>query len=78
MVTEKGNRNSLSDAGVAGLTAAAAAEAALYNVMINLKGIEDENFKKTISSQASQLNIEVQNIVKKIKKILHKELSISM
>jgi glutamate formiminotransferase/formiminotetrahydrofolate cyclodeaminase len=32
MVTEKGNRNSLSDAGVAGLTAAAAAEAALYNV----------------------------------------------
>ncbi|MCK4943501.1 MAG: glutamate formimidoyltransferase, partial [Candidatus Aminicenantes bacterium] len=56
MVTEKGNRNSLSDAGVAGLTAAAAAEAALYNVMINLKGIEDENFKKTISSQASQLN----------------------
>ncbi len=77
MVTEKGNRNSLSDAGVAGLTAAAAAEAALYNVMINLKGIEDENFKKTISSQASQLNKQVQNVVGKIKKILNKELNIA-
>ncbi len=76
MVTEKGNRNSLSDAGVAGLTAAAAAEAALYNVMINLKGIEDEDFKTKISSQASQLNKQVQNVVGKIKKILNKELNI--
>ncbi|MCJ7526160.1 MAG: glutamate formimidoyltransferase, partial [Candidatus Aminicenantes bacterium] len=34
-VAMKGNRNSLSDAGVAGLTAAVCAEGALYNVLIN-------------------------------------------
>jgi glutamate formiminotransferase/formiminotetrahydrofolate cyclodeaminase len=36
---KKGNPNSLSDAGVAGLCAMAGAEAAWYNVLINLNGI---------------------------------------
>jgi len=35
----KGNKNSLSDAGVAGLMAQAAAEGAYYNVKINLPGL---------------------------------------
>ena len=39
---EKGNPNSLSDAGVAGLCAMAGAEAAWYNVLINLNGIEGD------------------------------------
>ena len=63
------------DAGVAGLTASAAAEAALYNVLINLEGIDDESFKKKIRTQALQLNKKVQNIVGKIKKLLDKELN---
>jgi glutamate formiminotransferase/formiminotetrahydrofolate cyclodeaminase len=37
-ILEKGNPNSLSDTGVAGLTALAAAEGAYFNVLINLKG----------------------------------------
>jgi len=75
-VVQKGNKNSLSDAGVAGLTAGTAAEGALYNVMINLEGIEDETFKKKMITQSIQINIEIQKIVKKIKKILEKELKI--
>jgi glutamate formiminotransferase/formiminotetrahydrofolate cyclodeaminase len=67
-MVKKGNQNSLSDAGVAGLTASAAAEGALYNVLINLQGIQDEKFKSKVREQALKLNDEVQKVVKKIKK----------
>ncbi len=50
-----GNTNALSDAGVAALTANAGAKAAYLNVMINMSGINDENFKKDISSKAKEL-----------------------
>jgi glutamate formiminotransferase/formiminotetrahydrofolate cyclodeaminase len=76
-VAERGNPNSLSDAGVAGLTASAAAEGALYNVMINLDGIEDEEFKAKISKDAISVNKETQDTVARIKKILHTQLKIS-
>jgi glutamate formiminotransferase/formiminotetrahydrofolate cyclodeaminase len=75
-VAEKGNRNSLSDAGVAGLTASAAAEGALYNVMINLAGIEDEQFHREIAEKAIDANSQVQEIAAKIKDLLHNELKI--
>ncbi|MFZ2054779.1 MAG: glutamate formimidoyltransferase [Candidatus Aminicenantales bacterium] len=54
-VAQKGNRNSLSDAGVAAAVAEAAAAGAYYNVKINLPGIQDENFKKEISKKADEL-----------------------
>ncbi len=76
VVAEKGNQNSLSDSGVAGLTAAAAAEGALYNVMINLEGIEDETFIKETSEKAIALNNDVQEIAGKIKQIMHTQLKI--
>jgi len=41
---EKGNANSLSDAGVAALCARAAAVGAYYNVLINLGGVDDEGW----------------------------------
>ncbi len=40
-VAAEGNKNARSDAGVAGLTAAACAEGAWYNVHINLSGMRD-------------------------------------
>jgi formiminotetrahydrofolate cyclodeaminase len=50
---EKGNPNSLSDAGVAGLCAMAAAKAAYYNVLINLNGMEgDEDWCGEIRARA--------------------------
>jgi formiminotetrahydrofolate cyclodeaminase len=70
-VAQKGNENSLSDSGVAGLAAAAAAEGALYNVMINLESIEDEEFKEDLAKKAIRTNKEVQKTAAKIKKIMH-------
>ena len=55
----RGNRNSLSDAGVAGLAARAAAEGAYYNVRINLPGLRDEAFKLRIRESAQALRTEV-------------------
>ncbi len=54
-VAREGNRNSVSDAGVAGLAALAAGKGAYYNVRINLPGIKDEAFKTRIGEQAEAL-----------------------
>jgi glutamate formiminotransferase/formiminotetrahydrofolate cyclodeaminase len=50
-----GNTNALSDAGVAALTANAGAKAAYLNVMINMAGISDENFKTEITQKAKNI-----------------------
>ena len=51
-VADKGNANSLSDAGVAGLMGRSAAYGAYYNVLINLAGIEDQAWKAEIRGRA--------------------------
>lgn len=51
-VAEKGNPNCLSDAGVAGLTARAAADGAFYNVLINLPSVTDATFKDDAKKRA--------------------------
>jgi glutamate formiminotransferase/formiminotetrahydrofolate cyclodeaminase len=51
----KGNKNSLSDAGVAGLTAQTSAEGAYYNVKINLPNIQDKEFKSKTGRKATSL-----------------------
>lgn len=51
-VADKGNQNSLSDAGVAGLMARAAAYGAYYNVLINLPGIADVDWREAIRKRA--------------------------
>jgi glutamate formiminotransferase/formiminotetrahydrofolate cyclodeaminase len=50
-----GNRNSVSDAGVAGLAAEAAGEGAYYNVLINLAGIKDKKFSEQVRRRAMAL-----------------------
>ena len=47
-----GNSNALSDAGVAAITANAAAQSAYLNVKINMAGITDDKFKQEIMSKS--------------------------
>jgi glutamate formiminotransferase/formiminotetrahydrofolate cyclodeaminase len=54
IVAEKGNRNSLSDAGVAALAARACAEGAYYNVLINLEGFGDPSWAASTRERAAR------------------------
>jgi len=55
IAADKGNPNSLSDAGVAALMGRAAAYGAYYNILINLPGIEDKPWRKKIRAEADNL-----------------------
>ena len=73
-VALKGNKNSLSDAGVAGLAAQTAAEGAYYNIKINLPNIQDEKFKSKVSKEAVSLKDEAVKLGEEIREIMQKEL----
>jgi formiminotetrahydrofolate cyclodeaminase len=71
---KKGNRNSLSDAGVAALAARTAAEGAYYNIFINLPGIKDETFRKTTAEEAVRLREQILKRASAVNKKIEKEL----
>ena len=73
-VAQKGNKNSISDAGVSGLTALAAAEGAYYNVKINLPDIRDKEFKSKIKQQTSSLRKKAIKLGSELKEIIEREL----
>ena len=58
-IVEKGNKSSVSDGGVAALTARTAAEGAFLNVLINLPGISDEGFKTDTLKAAEEIRRKV-------------------
>jgi glutamate formiminotransferase/formiminotetrahydrofolate cyclodeaminase len=58
-IVKSGNRNSISDAAIAALTARVAAEGAYLNVKINLPGLEDEEFKTSTLAEADRIRAEV-------------------
>jgi glutamate formiminotransferase/formiminotetrahydrofolate cyclodeaminase len=70
-MTGKGNRNSLSDAGVAGLAAETAGLGAFYNVLINLNQIEDSAFTEEIRQRAIGLKGHLEKTAKEVKQTLH-------
>ncbi len=61
-----GNPNCASDAGVAGLTGRTAAHGAYYNALINLAGIEDEDFCSKVREEAGKLKDEADEIAGRI------------
>jgi len=73
-VAFKGNKNSLSDAGVAGLSAQAAAEGAYYNIKINLPNLIDAEFKSKIKKQASSMKKKAVELGEEIRNYLEEEL----
>jgi glutamate formiminotransferase/formiminotetrahydrofolate cyclodeaminase len=73
-VAAKGFKSSLSDAGVAGLTGAAAGEGAYYNVLINFPGIKDEKFKIRVRRRADRLKAELDRTGQAIRKTIERQL----
>ncbi|MCK4889044.1 MAG: cyclodeaminase/cyclohydrolase family protein, partial [Candidatus Aminicenantes bacterium] len=69
-VASSGNTNSLSDSGVAGLTAMAAASGAYYNVLINLEGIDDQAFVEKMKKDSSEILSNVKKLTDKVSEIL--------
>ena len=74
-VVESGNKNSVSDGGVAALAARTAAEGAYLNVRINLPGITDKKFKEETLKEAETIREEVvqrtEETVKFVERILN-------
>ncbi len=70
ILAEKGNKNAISDAGVAALSAYTAAYGAYLNVLINLSGLNDEEYKKKTMEEAEELLKQVreghENILEKV------------
>lgn len=73
-IAQIGNKNALSDAGVAAITANAAAKAAYLNVKINMGSIEDQSFKTTIMEKAEALKKAVDETALKVENLISESL----
>lgn len=65
-MAQHGNKNALSDAGVAGLLGAAACKGASYNVLINLPGLKDEEFVTATKERLGEILEEAEILGKSI------------
>lgn len=74
VVAEKGNPNSITDAGVAGLMAMAAVHGAGYNVRINLTGIKDQDFVKNTADLAADVTKQSEVLADEIKQMVEAKL----
>jgi len=73
----KGNENSVSDAGVAGLAGQAAGEGAYYNVLINLAGIKDAKFVADVRRRAERFMKALDKEGKAVRSVLGKALKVA-
>jgi len=67
-----GNINSISDAGVAAINAYGCAEGAYMNVLINLKNLNDGDYKEKKLKEADALLEEVKSVCENVKKQVYK------
>ena len=74
VTAEKGNVNSISDAGVASLLGRAAVEGAFLNVMINLPSLQDQEFKKRVQNQAEEIRAKALTIADSIQNLVSEKL----
>jgi len=71
-ITEKGNRNSISDAGVAAINMYAAAESAYMNVLINLQNMPDADYKVEKLAKANEILLKVKKAAEEVKEGVYK------
>jgi formiminotetrahydrofolate cyclodeaminase len=74
VVSQKGNENSITDAGVAGLIGLAGVEGARYNVLINLQSIRDKTFVDKMKSDTDAVLADAQKIAGDIRKQVESKL----
>lgn len=75
LVAEKGNPNAASDAGVAALLLAAAAEGALLNVGINLGSIHDPAFIQAMEKETAALSGDIERLRAQVIALVRKTFS---
>jgi len=73
-IAENGNVNSVSDAGIAALVAHAGVQGALLNVMINLKSVKDDEFKKKCFVEADVIVIKSGELVKSVLRVVNEKI----
>jgi formiminotetrahydrofolate cyclodeaminase len=65
-VAQKGNKNSVSDAGVAALMLQAGCAGAALNVRINLGGLNDTTFVQKIAEESASLSQNVERLTREV------------
>jgi glutamate formiminotransferase/formiminotetrahydrofolate cyclodeaminase len=73
-VAEKGNKNSISDAGVGADMAASGLEGALVNIMINLGSIKDEGYVKEMNEKIGIMSKRKGELLSAVKKVVEENL----
>ena len=74
-VINKGNPNSISDAGGAAIMADAAAREAYLNVLINLQSIQDKDFVERIKKEAGEILKRVEKKARELEKKVQQDIS---
>ena len=69
-----GNKNSLSDSGVASEMAYSSINGAYMNVLINLKDLKNKTYKQKMNKKASELNRDAKKIIKECRTYILKNL----
>lgn len=74
IAVEKGNENTITDAGVGAQMAFAGIVGAGLNVKINLKSIEDEKYCTEINKKITELEREAHNLIEQLMETVHASL----
>jgi glutamate formiminotransferase/formiminotetrahydrofolate cyclodeaminase len=74
-VAERGNQNSLSDAGVGGAMALACAKGAYYNVLINLMDMDDKDYVSRTRTEAEDVMARAGELAAAVEQVVMKGLS---
>lgn len=75
LIAMYGNKNAVSDIGVAMLMSDAALNAAILNVKINLQGLNDLDDKEKIEKECNDLITKSENVKKEVLKIVNEKIS---
>jgi formiminotetrahydrofolate cyclodeaminase len=70
-VADKGNKNSITDAGVAGLLTYSGIMGAILNVKINLGAIKDEGFTAPVDQEIREIEEDASNYLSKIMRMIN-------